>query len=72
MTKVRYGVFPQDRQWLVCSEKQHFGRFVDRSSALAIGGRAARIALAPEIDGELYIVEIGGDVKRTNPASFGH
>jgi hypothetical protein len=72
MKKLRYGVFPIDSQWLVCSEEQNLGRFADRSSAVAEGKRAARTATGCGFDVELLVMDVGGELRQIAPGAFGH
>jgi hypothetical protein len=70
--KVRYGVFRVDSQWLLCSEQHNLGRYDDQLDAIAAGKRAACQAIGSGFDAELLIMDIGGELRRADPASFGH
>lgn len=72
MAKVRYGVFQMNAQWVLCSEKQHLGRYADMPSAVSAGRRAACQAMGNGLDAELHIMDIRGELRRVDPASFGH
>ena len=70
--KVRYGVFQVESQWLLCCEQHNLGRYNDQSDAIAAGKRAACQAMGSGFDAELLIMDIGGELRRADPATFGH
>jgi hypothetical protein len=70
--RVRYGVFPLERQWLLCCETHRLGRYIDLPSAVYAGRRAAREAMGSGFEAELYILGVGGELRRDDPAAFGH
>jgi hypothetical protein len=72
MAKVRYGVFQVDAQWLLCCEQHQLGRYADQPSAISAGKRAACQAMDSGFDAELHIMDPGGELRRADPASFGH
>ena len=70
--RLRYGVFQIDSQWMLCSEKQHLGRFPDQLAAISAGKPAACHAMGSGFDAELFIMDVGGELNRVDPVSFGH
>ena len=72
MAKVRYGVFQVNSQWLLCCEQHHLGRYSDQVEAIAAGKRAACQAMGSGFDAELLIMDVGGELRHADPASFGH
>ena len=70
--KVHYGVFQVGSQWLLCCQEHNLGRYADQSDAIAAGKRAASQAMGNGFDAELLIMDIGGELRRADPASFGH
>jgi hypothetical protein len=70
--KVRYGVFHVDQQWMLCCEQHQLGRYDEQHEAVAAGGRAACQAMGSGFDAELLIMDIGGELRRADPATFGH
>lgn len=72
MAKVRYGVFQVDAQWLLCCQEYNLGRYVDQSAAIAAGKRAAGQAMGSGFDAELLVMDVGGELRRVEPAQFGN
>lgn len=72
MAKIRYGVFQVDSQWLLCCEDYNLGRYVDQSTAVTAGKRAACQAMGSGFDAELLVMGVGGELSRVDPAQFGH
>jgi hypothetical protein len=72
MAKVRYGVFQVGKQWLLCCEDHHLGRYIDQPSAISAGKRAACQAMGSGFDAELLVMSIGGELARVDPTAFGH
>jgi hypothetical protein len=72
MAKVRYGVFQVDSKWLLCCEQHRLGRYEDQMSAVSAGRRAACQAMGSGFDAELLIMDVGGELRKADPASFGN
>jgi hypothetical protein len=70
--KVRYGVFQIDSQWMLCCEQYHLGRYSSQLDAISAGKRAACQAMGSGFDAELLIMDVGGELRQADPASFGH
>ncbi|HEX4199212.1 MAG TPA: hypothetical protein VHZ26_17380 [Caulobacteraceae bacterium] len=66
--KIRYGVFRQDSQWLLCCGEHRLGRYDDMDAALSAGQRAASQAVGSGFDAELYVMDVGGELRRADPA----
>lgn len=70
--KIRYGVFQQGSQWLLCCDDHRLGRYDDRASAISAGRSAANQAMGSGFDAELFVMDSAGELRRADPASFGH
>ena len=71
-TKIRYGVFQLESQWMLCCEERHLGRYSDRRAAISAGKRVACAAMESGFDAELLIMDVGGELSRVAPEAFGH
>jgi hypothetical protein len=65
-------VFQVDEHWLLCCDQHHLSRYADWSSAISAGKPAACQAMGSGFKAELFIMDIGGELRRAEPASFGH
>lgn len=72
MRKLRYGVFQVDSEWLVCSQEKNLGRYADRSTAVAEGKRLACSAMGGDVDVELLVMDVCGELQQVAPEAFGH
>jgi hypothetical protein len=71
-TKLRYGVFATGELWKLCCDAQVLGRFRSQNAALSAGRRAACQAMGSGFDAELHFVDVGGELRRADPSTFGH
>jgi hypothetical protein len=71
MAKVRYGVFQIDSQWILCCEDYRLGHYSNRLNAISAGQRTARQAMGSGFDAELFIMDVGGELRQADPTWLG-
>ena len=72
MAKLLYGVFSVQRCWKLHMGDAETRTFVSRQSAVAAAESATRLALAHDIDVELYLENEQGRFEKVAPASIAH
>jgi hypothetical protein len=70
--KVRYGVLPAGEIWKLCCETPLLGRFDGQNAALCARRRAACQPMGRGVDAELHVLDVDGEFRQADPASFGH
>jgi hypothetical protein len=69
-TKARFGVFAVGAEWRLCCKDHQLGRYDTQTAAIAAGQRAAFQAAGSGFAPELHFVDICGELRQADPASF--